>query len=1656
MAIIPGQTLADSENDQSIRRPLRFHPVSGNIPVNQSKGKFRQLGEFASNLAFNVVDSALFGVPSSRMREGAEVRRDSFWSPAQTSYGEGWDRLGIRPWEELEGLPKLGMGIGQAAGFFIPFMKISKWSTALQRARFSNFDKLVGEAVKEASKNIDYVGVKTLPTMIRTALKGEKAKMPHIYRTTPEQYAQYSKSIENNLRLATAKAFENSRIPKQQVNSIADNIVRTLERFGQERRYIDNLPDVINQLGLREGAGRVAPYLSGYIGRAIDQGVNMAMFDFLGRSARAAFGEPMEGVDDIPLKESLAHSAGFAAAIALGDFVPGGRRAGAIQEFYKFARHNLSKKRSFVDLYKKSLATGAKKSKDHLTGDQIRTLAAYFGTLSRRAAPGKNGKALTSRNLAEGAGEPLQLAQWLDRTYSANKKELLSALMKDTGKSLVGSLPRAGVDAMITASYMGMTGSAIINDEALIGDYLVGAFMAMRAHQPLNPRHAMRWRYNNSIDAKFNFMEQMGADVSVLRDNLPAMSNNTFSMDFIASNLERTEGYDQIFNALYGENAESRQYSVTHNESKEGFSKERAFLTDLNLMFNAALIRNKNTPYNNADDIMQGIREGKLPDIYNLPDAEVQRIWSEVSEVRTRADKSIGEYDTFARFLEDYNEPVANYHMNMSINFAREAARALGIYKSDDIVEGGRERKMVVEGWRRDGAELTPETSYMLTMISELEKSGRVKVDTGNEVSLKNVDQAQAEKMQEIAERYHDRVATELDSNFNFSSSDNPSFSFIATHNLLKTKNRIYDALINTERPGDESQQVLMSHLRNIFDGKDTVSSRARYEVQLPSKKDDLNKLTDEEFSLREKAQTLIDDLVELKRASNMVNTERGAVKPVPYDDAVALLNFVRNSDLIRETGVGNRYGDMSHDQFREMIYTQSLVDSNLGELDFIALRTIQEATNQTGERVQMITDADQVEAVIRAYLTRDGQEKSNNEKIAEYTKNYMDVVERLRKTGRIDDAPPVANLTDAERQNLLRSVEYVHEMYNQKVRADAESYRKFAENVNEKVSKAQADMQNLESRARSENITTDEFLSKSEEIVKELQTAENLNEILPHADVDFGNLLAQIERARSSISGTGEKLPAELFSLSSKISDMSRYLSAVEQLVNANKSSETFSFMAADMRNKLTQEIGEIARRENKEFSTEGRGVFDLLKDLNRIEGDYEKARQIVDAVRISSKQKQGISRNTVDFNSQLNVDSLKSALDMLLATQTRASNVASFVRRMQELGIDSFYDNSRISDTLIRKLTDQDNFRSNVEEIVRTIEEAAKRQKIDFNNIHDDVLREVFSVAQTAITRSYSRDYVKIENGNIVRRTEGNIPRTITHAFIESMKDFRMDEIKNEFTENNQIKRLTNLDGDYTAIEYALHRAYDTVVNRSKSFDEVGDLIKKGDTDQAVSRMFYDGADNADVHMHRPLFVDFKASDDPGIVFDLTPNTANRLLERFRSFSLNMIDGETNSARLEHWDSIRKNIEQSLSNIANQSGDRGAIQLGDVRAAIRAIYYGENIGKEYFWTQVGDDVNSSRDGQSRVFKYAHHVDNTNSTSLDSRMESHLADILDVMGRTENHRKVKAEASRRAKEGVRVAFYDDSNTTVAGLLRSTIESSLRNRFTNTRIQEES
>ena len=1621
MALIPGQNLADSEHDKKTkRRSLLYSPLGQTAKVNEPSGFLTGARDVISNTLFNVVDSALFGIPSSRLEANTETISGGMFKMDRRTYGDGYESLGIKPFEELSGAGKFGLGLGQAAGFFIPYSGVSKATKAGARFFFSNADELIGSAIKNGTRGLDNLpGTTALEGAMKASLDAHKKTLPHVFRADPQQYARYSEQLKTELGTVAQEHLSKLGLPRQRIQAVADDIVNNLQKFGEERKYIDDINDVIAAFGIKDNRGNIAANAYGYVGRVADLTTNMFVYESIGNLARASLGEPVEGVDYDALN-SLKHSAGFSAVISLADFIPGGRKAGMFSDFYKLARTSLKGRRSFTDLVKSG----------KMNEDQLRTTASYFATMGNLRAAGKS-----AGDLKAGRGTKEDLAKWLDDLYSANKKELTRAIMKDGGRSLVSSLPRAAVDGIGTALYLNGTENFMnaLHDESMIGDYLVGAFMAMRAYQPINPRNATRWRYDNTIDARFNLMRNLGVDVSQMEKAIPHMKRQMHDINFEAVNLESIEGSDQIYNTMYN------QALVPEEGSKSGEMGKRSFLTSIHEMFMSRYMRDKNNNAQTSDAIQESINLGNVPNIYSLSDNQINKLFEGLQDVETSSGRSIKEYydsNDFNRFYEDFMKPSVENHKDKLLLTVKKIANEFGLVKADDLITG---KELVLKDFRYSGDD--PRMLYMLDLIRTSVGTEKVKIEKDSSQRMVDIgeqlkDADKSKRFNDITDDYHDNVATMLDSNFNYNSFNNPSLDFIKRYNTRVAVNKLKEIARGEVRPDSEVQRIVNSAIDEAMGGR-KVANDVTFKIELP--KD----ASDDQIQTASRIEDLLYDIAGVRKAAK--NVEAGSkVRNITLEDAMALESTLVENSFAEYNPSTNSYllGGVQPRNLMSSIRADEVRRSGLTETDYIVFEALRQDYGDSDGRLSL-PSVDLYERVL--HTNEFGEtEFTRNPEYNGMINEYSDLLSRLVKTGQVEEVQGNAKFEPGDITKLIGTINLVKEIYGENVKAEYDSAREFVSELSRKTDEFLTKFSALKRKSEGNTIETGElsdFLSSHRSMLDEHQ-------------LNMGAAKSILQSIDDVIAAKNSpdlyNLEQRLFKagLLETMQDSKNKLDAISQLVNFEASKEAYSVSGIRLRQTILQKM--VQEGLNTADNLSSKKLDELLFEYAS-SSSYEQVKQLVKSA--NAVINHSIGNYDYGFIKDVNERELREIFESFSSSQVRDS-YQSFVTRLRNLGLDGLLDdnNGKLSDDAVAMLTDADNFVDNLKSITDSIRQ--KMGEVEYNDARPTIMREMVATTVSLNLRNYSRRYVRLEGDGVTRNEEAGIQRTPLDDFIDSMSGIGVDMvmIKNDFIDGDRVKRLT--DGDMS-----MSKAQEAISNNvQKLFDKVKDKELKDSLSKGAEEFLKMITKNAgsEKGIENPVFIPLQASDDIGVLFVMNRQSVEALKGQFDKLNQDVKASTSDKARLAQWDLMYRTISKGLATDGETKRD--------VENAVRALFNFEKLGGEFFWSTVGKaseriqngevvysfDYQSQLEGQSKVTKYIHKVNNKNAVRYDKPTLKMISEIINSMSdKTDTENMILSHLKRREERGISAFVWNDENGAVGTTAKDIVEYSVNKRFPN-------
>ena len=1647
----PGQNLiSDSENAEKTKtRTVSFDPFAGrNRSFNTDSSFLKSARDLVTNTAFNFADSVLLGAPGAYLNSNMEGgRRDFYGRREASSYGDTFDSLGIKPFQELSGAGKFGYGLGQAAGFFVPYGALSKISKMGQRLAFGNINKMLDMSVDSGLTGLSTGSAmkNALSGSIKGSLKGKLGNLGNTVKSAnPRDIEVFKTNMNSNLQKSIAEFFqrEGQRVDARQIQAASKRITDSLVKNASPVRdaagrlshagHIDNLEDLVGSAGIRVGDNRITRNLAGYVGRSIDQSVNFYMYDNLTRLSRATAGDGTEinGEDiDFDQLQIAKDSAFFASLLQLADFIPGGRKAGMAQDLKRFTVAALNKsRRSFKDLY----------DSGKMNEKQLRSTASFFSKF------GSGPKGNNARNLQANRMNANELVKWLDDTYSKNKKELLSGILRDSGKSFIGSLPRAVVDGAATMVYMNGKDNFIspLADESMLADFLVGGFMAMRAYKPIDPRgknimggDGLRWRYNTSLDAKFNLMENMGMDVSNIKNQVNAMDTLMRDIDFESRNYENSEKAMGLYNLLFNNNdTEDFKPDPDNNEPSSDYMQQKAIADSLMKVLSPVMLKKKSTETGKdvtAEDVDNMYESGEMPHVYSMSKQQFERFWNKIKDYEIKEGKTVDSYSEkgFDFLLEDLNDGIVKNHEDVLLRSVNQFAEAMDIKASDTLQdENGR---IILKDYSFDSTQASDEVMFFHQRIKELEELGRVLIQkTGNTQDITNSLNSREgrNKIEAVSENLKRESSEFLDSTFEFSNYENPISNLVSNHAYLKAKNRITDALMNRARPDDPKFNEVRERINTVLG--DTMG---RNGIEVFGKNEDSFRESDRD----EAAEDLINKLTNLKRAAGKSNANVEK-KRVHINDVRGLFDYLNNEKIIgvKDNRIDSIAG-MKYESFNKAIQDNIIMTSGLDTRDYVVYSVLSQNFGTTNEGKIKLPTRELAEQILENQEIQDqykGNELAivaggkNSEKVKKALSRYQEIVNRLSRTGKIEfvdtmefDVSPSRDFEDTV--NMADKINLVHQIYNEQLSMETYDLSDKYDKANKKVSEARASMirtKNKYERARTNNAdeeTMDKFLREYKESLSKLR--EGLDDIKAlDGNENFFTPIDRIIEQQNKVSG---EILSELFreNIVEATRDFEDFSLEVAKLANLNSARGAFSAANMQLRAEIirkSEELGlQFSRTDINSNSLEN-VIDDFL--IARDEGSFPEGqtptsimKNLVSSVNKSLNSLK--STNEADYNSKLNASDLLDFFNKSPISKAQ-ENSQSFLNRVKRLGLNQFLDidNGKLSGEFIKRINDNDRVVEAIQEVQDAVKKATGR---NYEKEKESLHKEIISVIQSYGVRQYSQESLSIQANTLVYDDSRVGVRTPLTRFNEQMASKNIDliTIKDTYIDENGIKQtLSSTDDPQSALNAISKKVYSQASRNdiTTQTQKVNDfLYKKLEGDNRV-------------------LIALQASEDIGVTFDRTRKNVKNLIDVFEDFRMKM-ENEAPSkeaARMlkEHFDAITMDLNRD----ALREGELEKASHASIGAAIRAMYYRNRISKDLFWRMIGEDTDSAMAEQAKSFKYIHHVNSKNAVGYESDVISRVAKAIETLDtfNTDEANVARRELVRRAQDGLRIMVLED------------------------------
>ena len=1617
-------------NQRASRRPLTQDRFSGGS-FSARPPDAGAFGSFVSNTLFSFVDSALFGIPQNILRRDMEVTRDSFFSPERLSYGERWDRLGVKPFEELGMSGRVGAGLGMAAGFFVPFMGISRGTTALQRMHISNVRNLIGRTSAHAVKGLPSANV--LEAAIRGTLLTHRKKIPHVYRTTPEQYGAFSNSIRRNIETELSSMNQSQRLGLNpgQIKGAAQRTTEHLEELGRNRRFVDNFEDWMAVKGITHGDNAVSRGFFGYMGRAIDQSVNMSLYEGLGELARRGFDAPYEDYE-YNLLESMRNSAGFASLIAMVDFIPGGRRAGVAQDFYKVARMSLAKKANFRKMY----------TDGTINDNQLKTLVSWF---SNQAGSAPRGKTLSA--LQVGRMKPEESINWLEKTYSTARTSLIRDLMRDTGKSLVGSLPRAFFDGLISAAYMQGPENfmATLTDESMAGSFLVGAFMAMRAHRPLDMRKAMQWRYTNTIDAKLNFMQSMGIRPGAVNDMVRGMDALQLELDFNAKNYETSEIINNIEHSIF-----DGPYS--YDDGSGGFSmnymQEKGLAHSLvNTLIPLHIKKSKKDPsIQTLNDVWE---DGTVPNVYRMSDSQFEAFWAKIKDIETPGGKKISEYGTrgFDHLREDLEMPIARNHEDILLTSLDDFADAVGIKKLSNLQK--RDGKIVLREFSVP-QDANDNVQWWANRIRELQSMDRVVVERTGEkpvvLSDENLGEAGIARVSQISDNYSTNSAEHLQPGFRAGTFSNPAFEYLSQYWRLTFRNKVVDAINNVDRADDPQFDKIRRAIHDMV-GDNAPSRGIRINDE---------NLTEVQKAELQAYQQLINEVVEMKWSSARVDMN-APEKMIDFTTAKNFYDSLERAGIIHFDEANNLYfGDQRVDVLKKKLRDNFLLSQGITNAEFMEITHLMSKFPSGRGKIALPSKSLAKDIIKREIAGDVDLNKRDREAILDTDPRFRDVydfylnlVDRLSRTDMVEIVDDLTIRAGDERFidviNTLREVNNAESQGQLREWFDTqrEIYRSSGELVREltdietRLQDARVSGQLTDEVSRDFELQAAKAIKRHEDLITELR----LKKILP-TDVEALVQDADLVIGNQAMAPGTESLTARLLNRDfvNNIADFHDFSREVARLANASSASDSHSVTMAQIRNTLMQKM-ELSQEQVKKMS-----VHDMIDELVALDGQGNRGVTLTQARELISQMSRFVNVETgINDIMVYNDMSTREMMDVMResSSERRRMNLQTFIGRLKNLGIKGFLNEKgdNLNAETMKALQSRETAPAKVAQIMDALNKQGKVNGIaDYlADNYNAVSREITSIINNINSRNREYKAVEIFGTNFSEIRGEKSVMVPLGEFAADMQNIGIDMymIKDFFNdgEKRQLSRMN------------LYEAQSLVIRASrgmniKNIDEV-----MANLDKSLNTSNFVGS----------VFVPLQTGSNVGVVFSATPANVDKLMKSFNSFRSRVSEELKSPEYSKHAQAFNKHFESIISN-----HETGNLTFNNIRSAIAAMYYRNYLGKEVFYPMLGEGsnnnaiFNTAKAGQQKIFKYIGHVNSENAVSFDANSLniSKLAiDTIIEKSKVNDLRDISNLIQKRADEGVRVYVYNneavdsDGNILQQNTVRGLVESTLRADF---------
>ena len=1598
-----------------------FDSFSSSIPERSGTSLGANLADFVGSTLYGAIDSAAFGIPTIIAEKDKVEEYQGLGKRSKVKYDNFLDDIGIQPLEAESNWGRAGRGVGEAIGFFVPFTGTTKalrvatspLISRTARGALTSIDDAVRTGVRSTTSLTD--SIKAISKSIDNGVAGAMSKGSFSANTTNGVEAivkSFIKKVDNinpimkssiddierlgfrmergvsqsvSKYLKETGKFSNSQI-RQISEELGSNVSKNLMNAGKNNRFIDDIDGYITDLVTRSGekfglTGKASRIVAGYIGRSISTTVDFYAFDTVSKMARSMAGAESE----FNVPKDLKESAEFSFIVSLAEMIsPVNKRASALKDFIRLARAGSSSKRSWVKMYKDG----------NISSSQLRQAVRYFSSLGRKTPFGKSGKDIITSGVSE-----KKLAEWLDKTYATNRKELKSLVSDDAKRGMLYALPRAAFDATATAMYFSSKDDrsvfSMFDDEYVIGDFVMGALMAMRNPGSLDRDARVRFRSNDNIAQKFSLLEAMGADIKPLKRTLRYQSElyrDVYSSVAVKEDLPEFQEIINIFESIPDK-------EIAEPVGVDQLSSEQSNM--LAELYNNFFLPKKilDLQITDPSDLTRLKQEGIITSVEQLSSKQYRDLWSRVKNIETSQGKKIEDYENFDTLYEDILQSSVNNQREHLIASLSKFGDAFGLTKLDYTLDTNRNKDQVaLEMYMPDKAEMNLDSDnqdafdFMVNLMNAAEKSGMITIvgrnDDKQRRKPKNVDVAK-EQLMEIVKDYSS-VVEKLDPNFQYSTPDNPALSLISEYMSFSKKNDLSLALEGKER---ESNRELLNLIESTLGT--TVNSTGEVEIDMSGV--DEKSIDKDEL---EKAKRVLESFTGLKIISGQSDARTSPIK-VHYDKA---MNFLTKMESDTGFGLVNADGPVIRIANTEVQYLQREIGrkvferSDLNVNDYIAINRLASGleANLNSDGKMVLPSLGDMETILTSKFGESGKS---------FLGKYNDLLKRLRPTGKIVEIDGY-NMKDINNKDIGLIIESAYNISNNVYFSDLSALKETftGTEFQEKVKEYQKLVQEFTKDVNFEKLNKIKVLS--EEIA-----ASGFS-----FDIDK-NLFKEIDRAIASEDMsrlTKTLFDNHLVNIKEYYGDIDRLFKEVRKITSNNDSFGAASSQGFFVRNKILEYLGDNYEGKQKtlaelamDYLDNGasyKELTDLINHSNRLYANRVPEGAIREQDEIAAKE----------------ISELKDKFASLDHDHTKQQ----YVNTIQKANIDGILNDDGTDISVLLKedlLSDNEDVRDDAIDKLFEAKRKAEKDKFD----EDDATLSVLSVVKSSIGRKEKRkSYSVVLSGDTaVLRYDKDEVSTATPltVFTNSRNGFGI--LKDEYVTSSS--RKSSIIGDWNNVKKILNIG---IASEKRDFPNE-ELSKKANVEAQATRF---------------EIIPVQGNSEFAITFEPTAENMRELGREIDEWYSNMEQYLSNNP--EKLRLFRAHFQDSYNKYKDVENKK------EREAMIRGLYY-TKISKDFFIETLGEkfDVTNVRKRQAKMYKYSHVPNNKNGI----RVDKVLADAMAATYRKNSSSRMERNASlieKRKNNGLNISVFRDEYE-IDGV-KTTAEESVRIFIKNTILQK--